>query len=114
MAEGTTQRHKATFQRALKISELKIAFGSDLSGDHGTNARELEVMVRYGMPPMAVIKAATMVAAELLGWQNRIGSLEAGKLADVIAVSGNPLADITELQRVKFVMKDGKIIKNTF
>jgi imidazolonepropionase-like amidohydrolase len=114
MSEGTTQRHKATFQRALKIPGLKIAFGSDLTGAHGTNAREMEVMVRYGMAPMAVIRAATMVAAELLGWQNRIGSLESGKFADLIAVSGNPLADITELQRVKFVMKDGKIIKNTF
>lgn len=114
MSEGTTQRHKATFQRALKIPGLKIAFGSDLTGDHGTNARELEVMVRYGMTPLAVIKSATLVAAELLGWQNKIGSLEAGKLADLIAVSGNPLADITELQRVKFVMKDGKVIKNIF
>lgn len=114
MSEGTTQRHKATFQRALKIPGLKIAFGSDLTGDHGTNARELEVMVRYGMTPLAVLKSATLVAAELLGWQNKIGSLEAGKLADIIAVSGNPLTDITELQRVKFVMKDGKVIKNTF
>lgn len=114
MSEGTTQRHKATFQRALKIPGLKIAFGSDLTSDHGTNARELEVMVRYGMAPLAAIKSATMVAAELMGWQNKIGSLEADKLADIIAVSGNPLTDITELQRVKFVMKDGKVIKNTF
>ncbi len=114
MSEGTTQRHKATFQRALKIPGLKIAFGSDLTGAHGTNARELEVMVRYGMAPLAVLKSATTVAADLLGWQNRIGSIEPNKLADIIAVSGNPLADITELQRVKFVMKDGKVVKNMF
>jgi imidazolonepropionase-like amidohydrolase len=114
MSEGTTQRHKATFQRALKIPGLKIAFGSDLTGAHGTNARELEVMVRYGMAPLAALKSATTVAADLLGWQNQIGSLEPNKLADIIAVSGNPLADITELQRVKFVMKDGKVVKNTF
>ncbi len=114
MTEGTTQRHKATFQRALKIPGLKIAFGSDLTGAHGTNARELEVMVRYGMAPLGALKSATVVAADLLGWQNRIGSIEPGKLADIIAVSGNPLVDITELQRVKFVMKDGKVVKNTF
>ncbi len=114
MSEGTTQRHKATFQRALKIPGLKIAFGSDLTGDHGTGARELEVMVRYGMTPLAALKSATMVAAELMGWQNKIGSIEVGKFADVIAVAGNPLTDITELQRVKFVMKDGKVIKNSF
>ncbi|MCI0698814.1 amidohydrolase family protein [candidate division KSB1 bacterium] len=114
MSEGTTQRHKATFQRALKIPGLKIAFGSDLTGAHGTNARELEVMVRYGMAALAALKSATAVAADLLGWQNQIGSIETNKLADIIAVSGNPLADITELQRVKFVMKDGKVVKNTF
>lgn len=114
MAEGTTQRHNATFQRALKIPGLKIAFGSDLTGAHGTNARELEVMVRYGMTAMAAIKSATSVAADLLGWQNKIGSIESGKFADLIAVAGNPLTDITELQRVKFVMKDGTVIKNEF
>jgi imidazolonepropionase-like amidohydrolase len=95
-------------------AKVIIAFGSDLTGAHGTNAREIEVMVRYGMAPMAAIKSATTVAAELMGWQNNIGSLEAGKLADIIAVSGNPLADITELQRAKFVMKDGKVSKNAF
>src|SRR5574341_707612 len=91
MSEGTTQRHKATFQRALKIPGLKIAFGSDLTGAHGTNARELELMVRYGMAPLAALKSATTVAADLLGWQNQLGSIEPNKLADIIAVSANPL-----------------------
>ncbi len=111
MMEATTQKHKETFQRALK-TKVKIAFGSDLTGEHGTNARELELMVRYGMEPMKAIQSATTVAAELLGWQDRIGSIEADKLADIIAVQGDPLKDITELQRVKFVMKDGEVIKN--
>jgi imidazolonepropionase-like amidohydrolase len=66
------------------------------------------------MTPIQIIKSATVNAAELLGWQSRIGSLEAGKLADIIAVEGDPLKDIKELERVRFVMKGGKVIKNEF
>jgi imidazolonepropionase-like amidohydrolase len=69
-------------------------------------------MVKFGMTPAKAIAAATTGAAQLMGWQDRIGSLEAGKFADVVAVSGDPLADITELERVKFVMKGGEVFKN--
>jgi imidazolonepropionase-like amidohydrolase len=108
---NTVERHKETFQRALK-SDVRIAFGVDLVGEHGTNAKEFEVMVKYGMSPMRAIKSATSVAAELLDVQNQVGSIEAGMLADILAVQGDPLKDITVLQRVGFVMKDGKIFKD--
>jgi imidazolonepropionase-like amidohydrolase len=111
MAENTVKKHAETFKRALRIG-VKIAFGSDLTGEHGTNAREFELMVRYGMRPIDAIRSATIVAAELLGWQDKIGSIEPGKLADIIAVKGNPLEDIKVLQDVRFVMKDGKIYLN--
>jgi imidazolonepropionase-like amidohydrolase len=65
-----------------------------------------------GMPALNVIRAITINAAEMLGWQDRIGTVESGKLADLVAVSGDPLADITELERVRFVMKDGKVVLN--
>ena len=64
------------------------------------------------MSPAKAIQAGTMTNAEVLGWQDRMGSIEKGKFADIVAVSGDPLADITELQRIKFVMKGGKVIKN--
>lgn len=108
---NTVEKHRETFQRALK-TDVKIAFGVDLTGHHGTNAIEFELMVKYGMAPMKAIQSATSVAAELLEMQNQIGSIEAGKLADIIAVQGDPLRDITVLQKVGFVMKDGKVYKD--
>jgi imidazolonepropionase-like amidohydrolase len=107
---GTTSRHRETFQRALKLP-LKIAFGTDLSGHHENAGEEFVWMVRYGMPPLETLRAATGVAAELLAWQDRVGTLEAGKLADVVAVDGNPVEDITAMKRVVFVMKDGVVYK---
>jgi imidazolonepropionase-like amidohydrolase len=68
-------------------------------------------MVRYGMPPLVALRAATSVASELLGWEDRVGSLEPGKFADVVAVAGNPANDIAEMTRVTFVMKDGVVYK---
>ena len=65
-----------------------------------------------GMPPLDVIRAITVNAAEMLGWQDRIGSIEPGKFADLVAVAGDPIADITELERVRFVMKDGQVVRN--
>ena len=101
---------------AVKTKGLKIMVGSGVDGAtfvHGTQALEFEMLVKHaGMSPARAMQSGTMVNAEALGWQDRIGSIDKGKYADLVAVSGNPLADITELQRVKFVMKGGKIIKN--
>ncbi len=70
--------------------------------------------MRAGLSPVRALQGATVVNAEAMGWQDRVGSLEAGKYADLIAVAGDPLADITELQRVRFVMKGGRIIRDDF
>ena len=75
------------------------------------NAREFASLVKAGMTPMQAIQAGTRVAAEALRWQDRIGTVEAGKLADLVAVQGDPLRDIAELQRVTFVMIGGKVVK---
>jgi imidazolonepropionase-like amidohydrolase len=94
---------------------VKIALGTDAGGFDwkGLNqAKEFEYYVQYGMPPMQAIRTGTSVAAELLGWADKVGTIEPGKWADIVAVSGDPLKDITELQRVKFVMKAGAIFKN--
>ena len=105
-------RVKLALARAAAAG-VRIAFGTD-SGvvDHGENARELVYMVEAGMSESAAITAATMSAAELLGLSDRLGSVEPGKLADLVATRRNPLLDITELQRVQFVMKDGRIYRN--
>ena len=92
---------------------LKISFGSGVGPfPHGTQAKEFSYLVKYGMTPARAIQAATTVGAEMMGWQDRIGSLDAGKFADIIAVSGDPLSDISELERVTFVMKGGRVIRN--
>jgi imidazolonepropionase-like amidohydrolase len=109
---GTTERHRETFQRALKLP-VKIAFGTDLSGNHERAAQEFVWMVRYGMAPIEALRSATSVAAELMGWQKRVGTLDAEKLADVVAVDGNPVEDITAMTRVVFVMKDGVVYSPT-
>ena len=91
---------------------VRIAFGTDAGvSKHGRNADEFELLVKYGLSPMDAIKAATVNAADLLGLSDIIGSLEAGKQADLIAVDGDPLADVTVLKRVGFVMKGGKVMK---
>jgi imidazolonepropionase-like amidohydrolase len=90
--------------------------GSGVDGStfpHGMQALEIESFVKQAhMTPARAIQAATIVNAEALGWQGEIGSIEKGKFADLVAVSGDPLTDIAELQRVRFVMKGGKIIRN--
>ncbi|WP_295490421.1 amidohydrolase family protein [Sphingorhabdus sp. EL138] len=91
---------------------VKIAFGTDAGvSKHGRNADEFELMVKHGMPASAAIQAATMNAATLLGVEKEVGSLEPGKAADFIAVAGDPIADITILKSVRFVMKDGRVFK---
>jgi imidazolonepropionase-like amidohydrolase len=92
---------------------VKIAFGTDAGvSKHGKNADEFELMVKHGMPASAAIQAATMNAATLLGVEKDVGSLEPGKAADLIAVAGDPTADVTVLKAVGFVMKDGRVFKS--
>src|SRR5258708_37972073 len=108
------------FEKAVTMAGntkgLKIMVGSGADGSpfaHGTQALEFEALVKQAhMSPARAIQAGTMTNAEALGWQDQIGSVDKGKYADLVAVSGDPLADISELQRVKFVMKGGKGIKN--
>ena len=96
-------------------SGVKVAFGTDAAVyPHGLNAREFAVYVRLGMTPLQAIQTATVNAADLLGWSDKVGTLDAGKWADLIAVEGDPLQDITTLQHVKFVMKGGAVIKNEY
>jgi imidazolonepropionase-like amidohydrolase len=99
--------------RAIK-SGVKIAFGTDAAVyPHGQNGREFAVYVKLGMTPVQAIQSATVNAADLLGWSQQVGTLEAGKYADIIAVSGDPTTDVTTLERVSFVMKGGQVFKDT-
>ncbi|HKJ18653.1 MAG TPA: amidohydrolase family protein [Xanthomonadales bacterium] len=98
--------------RGAQEAGVRIAFGTDSAvTPHGENADEFEMMVNAGMSPADAIRSATMTTAELLGVEEDLGSIEAGKLADLIAVSGSPLEDVTELTRVTFVMKEGVVIR---
>jgi len=101
-----------SFPKAVAAG-VKIAFGSGAGPfPHGTQTKEFAYMVKFGMTPVQAIRAATIGAATLMGWEDRIGSLEAGKFADMVAVTADPTSDITELERVKFVMKGGQVFKN--
>ena len=103
---------QGTFGKAYKAG-VKIAFGTDAGVfTHGQNAREFQYMTEAGMPPMAAIQSATRTAAELLGMKEQLGTVETGKLADLVATSENPLQNIKTLMQVKFVMKDGVVYKN--
>jgi imidazolonepropionase-like amidohydrolase len=102
--------HEKTFRRALK-ARVKIAFGTDIGGFdwHINAAREFAWMVKFGMTPEQALRSATVAGADLLGWSDRIGTIEAGKLADIVAVAGDPLEDVTRLEHIRFVMKDGVV-----
>ncbi|MBZ5500014.1 MAG: amidohydrolase family protein [Acidobacteriia bacterium] len=104
---------KAAFAQAVKKG-VRIAFGTDAGGYAWTEnqAKEFSYMVKYGMTPMQAIQAATSVAAALLDESQNLGTIESGRMADIVAVSGDPLRDITELEHVKFVMKGGTVYKN--
>ncbi len=109
---GRLQREN--FRRAYQ-GGAKMAYGTD-SGvyPHGDNAKQFSTMVTWGMKPVETIQAATVTAAELMGWADKVGALEKGRYADLIAVEGDPLADVKVLQSVKFVMKGGAVVKNDF
>ena len=90
-----------------------FAYGTDSAVyPHGDNARQFAVMVREGMAPLAAIQSATIRAAELMGWEDRVGSVEPGKFADLIAVRENPLENVRSLEHLDFVMKDGRVVRN--
>ena len=94
---------------------VKVGFGTDAAVyPHGLNAHEFAVMVKLGMTPLQAIQAATINDADLLGWSDKVGTIEPGKWADMVAVDGDPLADVTTLERVKFVMKGGAVVKNEY
>ncbi len=106
--------NQENIRRAIRVG-VPIALGTDATVyPHGLNARELASLVRFGLTPLEALRAATLNAADLLRWPDDIGSLESGKYADIIAVVGDPLQDITTLQQVKFVMKGGRVYRNDF
>jgi imidazolonepropionase-like amidohydrolase len=109
--DATTGAQREGFAKAVAAG-VRIAYGTD-SGvyPHGWNALQLPYMVRHGMSPMAALRSATVVAAELLGWQDRVGALSPGRYADAIAVPGDPLADLGRLAEVVFVMQGGRVLK---
>ena len=118
-AAHNKERYDQLVQRVVK-SGVKVAIGSDMCWfSPGQTRGQTSVAVfinlhKAGMPALEVIRAVTVNAAEMLGWSDRIGAIEAGKFADLVAVGGDPIADITELERVRFVMKDGQVVRNDY
>ena len=114
---GRTSRariHEVSFRKAVARG-VKIAFGTDAGPfPHGTQAREFEYMTAFGMSPLQAIDCATLEAAVLMGWGDRVGAIEPGRFADIVAVEANPLEDIRQLENIKFVMKGGQIVRNDF
>ncbi len=105
------QLQRDNFRKAYAAG-AKMAFGSDAGVyPHGDNGKQFFYMVKYGMTPMAAVQAATINAAELLGWKDKVGSIKAGKFADIIGVTGDPMADVSALAKVGFVMKGGAVVK---
>jgi len=111
--EDVLQRARQNIPMARELG-VKIANGFDPSSaeDHGQNAHEIIAMTKLGLPPIEAIRAATLSAADLMGWPDKVGSIEAGHYADIIGFSGDPLADIGEFEHVKFVMKGGVVVRS--
>ena len=110
--EAALLEYKITEFKKQVAAGLQFACGSDVGPfPHGTQARELELMVQYGMKPLAVLQADMINGAKLLGWESQIGQLKPGFFADIIAVKGNPLEDISAVEHVTFVMKDGNVFR---
>lgn len=106
-------RQRESFRNAVDAG-VKMVFGSDAAVyPHGQNGRQFSRMVEFGMTPLQALQAATINSAQLLGQRDNLGSITAGKLADIVAVPGNPLEDISVMENVLFVMKDGEVFKNT-
>jgi imidazolonepropionase-like amidohydrolase len=104
--------YKITEFKKQVAAGIPFAVGTDVGPfPHGTQAVEMELMVRYGMKPLAVLQADMIEGAKLLGWESQIGQLKPGYFADVVAVPGNPLDDITAVEHVSFVMKNGAIVR---
>ena len=107
--------HGESIMKEAFAAGLKVGLGTDAAVyPHGLNAHELGVYVRLGMTPLQAIQTATINDADLLGWSNKVGTIEAGKWADIIAVDGDPLKDVTTLEHVRFVMKGGEVFKNEY
>ena len=110
--KSVSAQSEKNLQKAFQAG-VKIALGTDAAVyPHGLNAHELAVYVKLGLTPLQAIQAATINDADLLGWTDKVGTIESGKLADIIAVDGDPLKDVTTLQNVRFVMKGGQVFKN--
>ncbi len=105
------QLQRDNFRKAFKAG-VRMAFGSDGGVyPHGDNGKQFHYMVEYGMTPMQAIQAATVHAAELIGWPDTVGAIAPGRFADIIAIDGNPLDEVELLEDVAFVMKGGKVFK---
>jgi imidazolonepropionase-like amidohydrolase len=111
--DETTEAQRSGFRKAVAAG-VRMAYGTDAAVyPHGENARQLPYMVKYGMSPMQAIQSATINAAQNIGWADRVGSVSVGRLADIIAVEGDALADLSKFMNVGFVMKGGRVVKQS-
>ena len=117
--ESEKERDRKIRESEIRSFKMALAAGLQIGAatdsgviPHGANASELKIRVQLGESPMSAIVSATRINAEIIGWQDRVGTVQAGKFADLVAVRGDPLKDITELERVAFVMKGGGTVKD--